>query len=205
MFSGAIDAQTKLEQEAETRLVQEGDAITFRVSALSLEDNLLSIQWSQSGRSRWGEYVQTAAKFDANGRDAFVLLFVQSALVEDLLADCEEPGARTCTVIVSSGFQWGQDKKTEPTARFLVYHDKSNKPYQHRFVSTSTASRFMIGTEELAEQAGDAAGGAVPLAETAAEAFSDFASVSKSFSGDSLRDCANKEDRENYDFCQTYE
>ena len=44
LVSGAFAAQT--------RLVQEGDNITFRRSTLTSEDNVLTISWSQGGEAQ---------------------------------------------------------------------------------------------------------------------------------------------------------
>jgi len=163
------------------RLVQEGDKITFQQSDLTLEENQLTIRYQQQMNKRQGEYIQTAAKFDADGQDAFVIVFIQQDLAQNLLAGCEGAASTTCTVTVNSDFQYGQDK--EQTIRFLVYHDKSNKPYQHRFISTSTASKFVNGAEQFAKQAGVS----YPQAQATAQAFSDVVGLGKAVVGDYLR------------------
>lgn len=178
MVSGAFAAQK--------RLVQEGDNITFRRSALTSKDNVLTMHWSQERRTRAGTYVQTAAKFDADGQGAFVVVFIEQALVEDLLTGCADAAATTCTVTVNSDFQYGQDK--EQTSRFLVYHDNSYNPYQHRFVTTATASKFLMGAEELAERGGSASDGTVLFAQAAAQGFKDVVTIAKAAFGNYLRD-----------------
>ena len=49
--------------------------------------------------------------------------------------------------------QYGQDDNQ--TVRFAVYHDKSHKPYQHRFVSPTAASKLIQGAGARSGLAGD--------------------------------------------------
>jgi hypothetical protein len=181
---------------AEPNLVELNDEITFRRAATSNPDNQLSFRYSQSGRERKGDYIQVAARFERGEALEYLPLFVQQELVEDLLSTCEPPDEEFCTVIVTSAFQYGQDK--QGTSRFLVFHEKSQKPYQHRFISTTTASNFMIGAEELSQKAEkvaesdvvrDHAGVGVSMsAQAAVAAFSEVADLGKSYVGDFLRD-----------------
>ncbi|KAE8219654.1 hypothetical protein CF319_g6690 [Tilletia indica] len=48
------------------------------------------------------------------------------------------PNKQQKSIKVDSDFQFGQ--QTDGKNRFLVYHNKANKPFQHRFVETTLAS-----------------------------------------------------------------
>jgi len=77
---------------------------------------------------------------------------------------------------VDEAFQYGQDN--DKTLRFLVYHNKANKPYQHRFIETTAFSN--IGNKIIAVGA-SAAG-------SWSEALNQGAELAKAFIGDYLRD-----------------
>ena len=71
--------------------------------------------------------------------------------------------------------QYGQ-KNAQGDLRFIVYHDKERKPYQHRFVETALGSLVAPTAKAVATLLG-----AGPLASTANDA-------AKNFIGDYLRD-----------------
>ncbi|KAJ2913668.1 hypothetical protein MD484_g6768, partial [Candolleomyces efflorescens] len=75
---------------------------------------------------------------------------------------------------VNSELQYGQ-KNAAGELRFVVYHDKERKPYQHRFIETALASVGAAQAQALAQKFGY--GGVGDQA----------ASLVKSFVGDYLR------------------
>lgn len=66
---------------------------------------------------------------------SLVTIFIFDKFSDQVKNKCK---AGLCRLKVDSAFQYGQNK--ENTVRFLVLHNKSNKPYQHRFVETSMLS-----------------------------------------------------------------
>lgn len=75
---------------------------------------------------------------------------------------------------IDSNIQYGQ-KNIQGELRFLVYHDKDRKPYQHRFIETALGSAAAGKAQEVAKQFGQ--GG---IAGNVAE-------LAKNFVGDFLR------------------
>ena len=170
---------------ASPKLVEKGDAITFRKSALSDPNNLVKIEWQQDFRNKNQDYVETAVTYTVDRQEVFAPLFVQKSLVDELFDECEDKTTKKCTVKVNSDFQYGQD--SGQTSRFLVYHDQGNKPYQHRFINSELASKFASSAQQLAESAGKSAGEIVPQVKLATEAFNKIVSLGKAYIGDYLR------------------
>ncbi|MCC5605387.1 hypothetical protein LC612_00880 [Nostoc sp. CHAB 5834] len=170
---------------ASPSLVEKGDAITFRTSALRDPNNVVKIEWQQDFRNRNQDYVETAVTYTVDSQDAFAPLFVQKNLVDELLEECEDKTAKKCMVKVNNDFQYGQDR--DKTSRFLVYHDRGNKPYQHRFINSELASKFASSAQQLAESAGKTAGEIFPQVKIATEAFNKILSLGKAYIGDYLR------------------
>lgn len=115
-------------------LVQKGDKISFSQDALKTTDNVVSIEWVQdlATKSMKADYRVVDAVIDGAG--VSVTLFVENSFTDSLEKKCTLEESKY-TVVVDSDFQYGQDK--EKTSRFLVYHNKKNKPYQHRFIETT--------------------------------------------------------------------
>ncbi|KAH7071881.1 hypothetical protein BKA63DRAFT_59185 [Paraphoma chrysanthemicola] len=110
-------------------LVQKGNKI--HISPHDLENNKIKIQWSQSLRTRTEEYYFAHYTVPSGG-DAEGGLFVQCSKVDEFKARCSgEP----FTLEVTDDFQYGQDKAQ--TKRFLVFHNKGNRAYQHRFAENA--------------------------------------------------------------------
>lgn len=118
-------------------MVERGDKIIFSRDALNTEDNVESIQWQQDFKQRKANYIVVDSAIE--NTNVSVPLFVQKSLAQNLLNKCQAK-ENECTAIVDENFQYGQDN--EKTFRFLVYHNKSYRPYQHRFINTSTASKI---------------------------------------------------------------
>ena len=163
-------------------LVEKGDSLTFTVDAFSDKSAVVTVEWSQMLSKRSAKYVQVTAA-TISKTPSLTMLFIAKPLADAIkTANCK--GAK-CTIKVDGRIQYGQN--SEKTMRFLVLHDKSNKPFQHRFVNTSTLSTFASGAEMLAKQV-DSVGGIIPQVGMAAKASQQAISAAKAFVGDPLRD-----------------
>lgn len=172
-FSGLSAAQA---------LVEKGNTLTFEAEALGNKNSLINVEWSQMLSKKSADYIQITAVVKSD-TPSLTMLFIAKPLIEAIKsANCK---AGQCTLKVDDRFQYGQNK--EKTMRFLVLHDKSNKPFQHRFVNTSTLSAFASGAESLAKNAGKI-GGMIPQVGMAAKAGEQAISTAKAFVGDPLRD-----------------
>jgi len=119
-------------------LVEKGDWILINKDKVNSEN----IEWSQDwGSSRSANYSSTG--FFVDGKDATNILFVETAKLmtfTELAVDVDSSNplynhGYKHKIQVTDAFQYGQDN--EKTMRFLVYHNKDSKPYQHRFTSTN--------------------------------------------------------------------
>lgn len=70
--------------------------------------------------------------------------------------------------------QYGQ-KNAQGEMRFVVYHDKERKPFQHRFIETALASTLSKKANEVAAKLGQ--GGLV----------GDVTKIASNFVGDYMR------------------
>lgn len=164
-----------------SQLVQLGDTLVFEEAQLKSEKSITQVEWSQSLRSRKEPYLQLTAMREGDN-PSLVMLFVHKALLPALGKDCNKG---LCKVKVSKAFQYGQNK--EQTLRFVVWHDKSNKPYQHRFLSTSTLTTFSDGAQQLAGAAKES-GLPIPGLGAASSMGETLVKGLKSVIGDPLRD-----------------
>ncbi|MCJ1264292.1 hypothetical protein MMC22_004163 [Lobaria immixta] len=97
----------------------------------------VTIEWSQMMKSRSEDYYLSkyTNKTSNNGGETGIIFVQASKLAEfkNKKIDGDE-----FTFKIDDSFQYGQKK--DGTDRFLVYHDKNNKPYQHRFVENTISS-----------------------------------------------------------------
>ncbi|EJU00230.1 hypothetical protein DACRYDRAFT_108977 [Dacryopinax primogenitus] len=108
------------------------------------------VTWSQS----WTEYTKDYKFFMAkagNDQKDEVPLYIASEFADE----SHFKGVETVTVDgteyykmkVDGRFQYGQKGKNGE-GRFLVWHDKSRKPYQHRFVNSTVQLQALgLGTK----------------------------------------------------------
>ena len=152
-----------------------------------------TIKWQQDLGNRQEPYL--VYPYSVEGKPAQGSLFIQFGLRKDFFKNCKVgesdivPDEKEYKIQVSEAFQYGQNN--EKTLRFLVYHNKSNKPYQHRFIETTAFSN--IGNKIAA-----VGSGAVSVAGTAAgagaaagaweELFKQGVDLAKAFIGDYLKD-----------------
>jgi len=95
------------------------------------------VQWEQSFNHKSEEYVvseYTVINKDGESQNAG-LIYVAKNKLEEFKSKATK--GDKLTLKVDESFQYGQKKGGED--RFLVYHDKGNKMYQHRFVESTVA------------------------------------------------------------------
>jgi len=177
VFSGNASANET------TRLVKLNDTVEIRMSSLNSEENFVTISWRQKGK-RSKTYLQTAAKLRHEGGLSFVNIFIEQGLLPDFKSECTAKTETVCSVAITDDFQYGQD--SDQTMRYLVYHDQSNCPYQHRFITTATATKFGEAATDLATQAGNIGQNYLPMAQQAASTFNEVSGLAKSAFGDYL-------------------
>ena len=153
----------------ETRLVQLGDEITFGLTDISSSENVVTVKWRQTLMRRTHPYVQTAAAYEADGKSALFSLFIQKDMLQRVLDQCGDRSSETCQVTVNDDYQYGQNNAK--TSRFLVYHDKSRKPYQHRFINTTTIAIFGKRAQKLVNFGAFVFGSLVPKLDAGVGAF----------------------------------
>ncbi|MDJ1173614.1 hypothetical protein [Roseofilum capinflatum] len=162
-----------------TELVEKGDWITFDPDSYKKEE---VIRWQQNLGSREEPYV--ALLYSVKDKEASGSLFVLKGQANQFFAKCQKNESENPLVSggykiqVDDNFQYGQNQ--EKTLRFLVYHNKSNKPYQHRFIETTAFSN--IGNKIAA--VGSAAGEASAWGKLVEQGLE----IGKAFIGDYLRD-----------------
>jgi len=125
-------------------LVEDKSTIFFSEAALTYPDNVQTINWSQSLKSKKEDFVQLMAGL-ASDKGPMVLFFVQRSLVDKLLSTSElitEGGDEYKAVVQAPMFRYGQNSPINTTFRFLVYLDPLYNIYQHRFLNQTTASKL---------------------------------------------------------------
>jgi len=112
-------------------VVAKGD--TILVTESSLPGHTIEVQWTQALRSKTEKYTATQYKIQnkAGESEADGALFIQTSYLQQF-KDKAAGNKEKFTITVDDSFQYGQ--KQGGTGRWLVYHDKAHKPFQHRFV-----------------------------------------------------------------------
>ncbi|THU91444.1 hypothetical protein K435DRAFT_633137, partial [Dendrothele bispora CBS 962.96] len=131
------------------------------------------VTWSQSLSNKSEPYYAIAAK-NTSRDNADVNFFVQKNWFDNELNKFATVDGNTARVTITDKFQYGQ-KNAQGDFRFVVYHDTSRKPYQHRFIETTLLAKGGDIALKLAKGFGY---------EQLGTNVSDFA---KSFIGDYLR------------------
>ena len=118
-------------------LVSIGDTIEVKVG----NSKTTVIKWQQTFKKRSETF--TVYTYKIKGKNMGGALFVENKLITEFseLITKSENGAEGLSV--TEQFQYGQDKNK--TFRFLVYHQSSEKMYQHRFLTNSLFQRLMKG------------------------------------------------------------
>ncbi|BBM82861.1 hypothetical protein [Candidatus Uabimicrobium amorphum] len=112
------------------KLVEKGDKIVFNKNQFS-KKNLIEIKWSQGFGTKYKEkYYKVSATCKGKGD---LMLFVHKDYKDRLMSFAKlDKKKKKVTATVTNAFRYGQNRKK--TRRFLVYHDRSFQPYQHRFL-----------------------------------------------------------------------
>ncbi len=157
-------------------IVENGDWIKFNPDA---KENVM-IKWQQNFAERQEGYI--VLPYSVLGKQASGSLFLQSGFADAFFAKCSPDESSNPLVKggykiqVDQAFQYGQNN--EKTLRFLVYHNKADRPYQHRFIETTAFSN--IG-KKIVDIGADAAPAYSAI-------LSKGADLAKAFIGDYLRD-----------------
>lgn len=164
---------------AEASIVQCGDEISFDKAQLNVEESLVTIEWSQDFKTRKATYSEIPA-IDKE-KEVFPL-FVQASMIDNFLSksNCEDD---KCTIKVGKEFQYGQNKAQ--TDRFLVYQNKLNKPYQHRFVTSNTLTKFANAAEAFSQVENIP----ISIVNDGLKQFGSIVKLGKSAFGDYLKNC----------------
>ncbi|KAK7442568.1 hypothetical protein VKT23_016166 [Stygiomarasmius scandens] len=123
--------------------VQKGDVISFALDA----KREVTVTWSQSLSSKSEPYYAIAAT-NTSRDNATVNFFVQKNWFDSQLSSFASIDGKsnilrlrnTAKVTITDKFQYGQ-KNAQGDFRFVVYHDTSRKPYQHRFIETTLLAK----------------------------------------------------------------
>ncbi|GJE91736.1 hypothetical protein PsYK624_078870 [Phanerochaete sordida] len=134
----------------------------------------VTVKWQQMFSDKSADYYTVVAKNKSQG-NADVVVFVAAEWYEGAggtsqhlihVAPKDVEGFYQLTV--DDKCQYGQKNK-EGDMRFVVYHDKGRKPYQHRFVETSLGS---LGAGVITKIAGAFGyGGKADIAKNVASCF----------------------------------
>ena len=123
-----VDNATKI------AIVEKGDYIIFNPDS----KGKITIKWQQNMVTMHEKYL--ALPYSVKDKEASGSLFIQLAFVDSFFEKCSEDESSNplfkggYKIQVDEAFQYGQNN--EKTLRFLVYHNKANKPYKHRFIQS---------------------------------------------------------------------
>ncbi|THU83588.1 hypothetical protein K435DRAFT_871128 [Dendrothele bispora CBS 962.96] len=112
---------------------QKGDIISFTLDS----KREVTVTWSQT-TNKSEPYYAIVAKNTRDNVD--VNFFVQKNWFDNELNKFATVDGNTARVTITEKFQYGQ-KNAQGDFRFVVYHDTSRKPYQHRFIETTLLAK----------------------------------------------------------------
>ncbi|THU87374.1 hypothetical protein K435DRAFT_804375 [Dendrothele bispora CBS 962.96] len=115
--------------------IQKGDIISFTLD----NKREITVTWSQNLSSKSEPYYAIPAK-NTSRDNADVNFFVQKNWLDNELSKFATVDGNTARVTITDKFQYGQ-KNDQGEFRFVVYHDTSRKPYQHRFIETTLLAK----------------------------------------------------------------
>jgi len=140
-------------------VVQKNDIIY--VPEAHLGEKTQVVKWSQSLMNKEATYV--ICKYtnitQENQPEHEGVIYVQQSKLDEFKSKAKD--GDKFTIQVSDQFQYGQEKGEKN--RWLVYHDKGNKPYQHRFIESTIvkygnmANAFALGAGYKFDAVGDVA------------------------------------------------
>ena len=168
-------------------LVRLGDVVQLNPELL--DEAVQEIHWSQDGKDITKRYFVLSAMFH-NPREpgtipSEVPIYVQSYLKEFFLNKCQKDvGSNTCSLTVDRNFRYGQD--AEKTKRFLVMHERSLTPFQHRFMDTNSMAILLKAGKKATESMGKPAADYIPYAGLMGKLGDGTANAMKKAFGDQL-------------------
>ncbi len=119
-----------------SNLVEKGNLIEFYLEP----KESTKIEWQQNFAKHKENFMVVA--FNVVNSEVTRTLFIAQKKAKEFMNKAEKStnenplfDAVSYTTTVDDDFQYGQD--ADKTIRFLVFHDKNEKMYQHRFVSTN--------------------------------------------------------------------
>lgn len=128
-------------------VVQKGDVIYVLPS--SKEAKMVTIEWYQGRQKHTENFLAMPFYVPDNPQVLGSTLFVEEyyrAKFQKLATEIVSPKKfgnfepkSVYSLTVTDEFQYGQDKAEDPQIRFLVYQNKNNGMFQHRFMSTETS------------------------------------------------------------------
>lgn len=125
-------------------LVEKGNKISVE---LDVKEKTI-IKWQQNFQDRQ-EVFFAIPYYVVDNSEASGTLFVEKKLFKDFKNTVTKDEDDDTITTVTDDFQYGQDK--DKTLRFLVYHDKKENMFQHRFVTTNAFQKI---SEKAAIHAG---------------------------------------------------
>ncbi|KAF7981954.1 hypothetical protein HWV62_30749 [Athelia sp. TMB] len=156
-------------------VVNQGDQLL--IPLLDQENKAVHIQWQQDLSARSADYFALTVDNITTGQQQSLLsifktdasvftgeqvpFFIAAEFYKNSTkanakhiskVGTEEPG-EGYKITVDSNLQYGQ-KNAAGELRFVVYHDKARKPYQHRFIETAVGSAGAGKAQEIAKSFG---------------------------------------------------
>ncbi|KAH6919078.1 hypothetical protein BKA70DRAFT_1214830 [Coprinopsis sp. MPI-PUGE-AT-0042] len=134
--------------------VQLGD--TILISAVEVEQSKadpIEVKWQQTLRNVSGKYIQ--AKFTVikaadtagnTGDETTSFIFIQVERFEAFIKKQVAGVDVNYTIVVDKTFQYGQ-KNQQGEGRWLVFHDTTRNPFQHRFIQGALQAGAAKATE----------------------------------------------------------
>jgi len=108
----------------------------------------VTLTWSQGWSSHTAKYHVLNVKDKADGKE--VIIFIAEEWDnEGYLSKVATKVGGDYELVVDSRLQYGQ-QNASGDRRFVVFHDKSRKPYQHRFIETTLAASAAGAAQKVA-------------------------------------------------------
>ncbi|KAG8719237.1 hypothetical protein FRC09_011450 [Ceratobasidium sp. 395] len=153
---------------APTYIVQSGDVLLVPEQGLTQ----LTIEWQQSLQNKKGDYLTGFVPVKGKGQNDVVLIFIQldwyntghinkGELVQSLDFAKRALTLRKTRPAVDGHYELKVDDKTrygqknaKGEARFIVYHDTSRNPFQHRFMNQALRQTALGIGQKVAQMMG---------------------------------------------------
>ncbi|KAF9037141.1 hypothetical protein BJ165DRAFT_1558934 [Panaeolus papilionaceus] len=139
--------------------VESGNEVLIPLFDAEAANKLFHITWSQSLATRNADYYLVTADNITTGTQ--FPFFIAAEYYKSSTSANPNHITRVGQLLPGEGYklkvgnslQYGQ-KNAAGELRFVVYHDKERKPYQHRFIETAVGSASATKAQELAKSFG---------------------------------------------------